>query len=151
MAEAAGAGPGTRTTRYRLLKGAWGIAVDLTAEARLSPAPPPSAHPVTPHVHLDPSPALTHPPTDHTGWRITPEEAEWLHHGLALAAPAVEARHAPRHTTITVHRVLFPHTDYQPEGLAAAMLRWTETQFDLPPHPVDARFDREANRYVYSW
>ncbi|MFD6437757.1 hypothetical protein [Streptomyces venezuelae] len=153
MAEATSPDPGPTTTRYRLFKGAWGIAVDLTASASLSSAPPPSAHPVTSHVHLDASPALTHPPSDRTGWRITPDEAGWLRHGLVLAAPALHTRNAPRHTTVTVHRVLFPHTDYQPEGLAAAMLRWTETELGLPPHPhpVDVRFDSAANRYVYSW
>ncbi|WP_306334146.1 hypothetical protein [Streptomyces sp. KL118A] len=139
-----------------MFRTAWGIAVDLTAEATFTtspPAPSPSGSgpPVSPHVRLDASPALTHPPTDRSGWRITPEEAAWLRHGVALAAPAIEARHAPRHTTITVHRVLFPHTDYQPEGLAAAMLAWTEAEFALPPHPVDARFDPVTNRYVYSW
>ncbi|MEU7579379.1 hypothetical protein AB0B50_17445 [Streptomyces sp. NPDC041068] len=140
-----------RTTKYRLRYGAWGIAVDLTASVALGTKAPADAEPVSTHVWLDASPALTHPPTDRTGWRITPDEAAWLRHGPALAAPAVEARHAPRHTTVTVHRALFPLTDHQPEGLAAALLKWLEEEFELAPHPADATFDRPSNRYVYVW
>ncbi|MFF8655040.1 hypothetical protein [Streptomyces huasconensis] len=142
---------GMRTTAYRVIKGAWGIAVDLTAEVTLGVAPPVCAERVSPCVWLDAFPVLSHPPADRTGCRITPEEAVWLRHGVALAAPAVEVLTAPRHTTITVHRVRFPETDYQPEGLAAAVLAWTEAEFGLPPRPVEVRFDRSANRYVYGW
>ncbi|MFH8607899.1 hypothetical protein ACH4D5_10470 [Streptomyces sp. NPDC018029] len=134
-----------------MLKTAWGIAVDLTADASLAAVPPAHAERVGAHVWLDVSPVLTHPPADRTGRRLAPEEAVWLRHGVALAAPAVAARHAPLHTTVTVHHVWFPETDYQPEGLAAAVIQWLEEEFTLPPHGVTATFDHPANRYVYTW
>lgn len=55
------------------------------------------------------------------------------------------------HALVTVHRVLFPETDFQPEGLAAALLLWVEREFGLPPFPVGAVFDRAAYRYRFTW
>ncbi|MEV5978041.1 hypothetical protein [Streptomyces sp. NPDC052114] len=132
-----------RTTRYRLRRGAWGIAVDLTASVSTGTEAPEGADRISAHVWLDASPVLTHPPADRTGWRITPEEADRLRHGVALAAPAVESRHAPAHTTVTVHRVAFPLTDYEPEGLTSAVLQWLGEEFrtalpsaNLPPAEI---------------
>ncbi|MFC8920885.1 hypothetical protein ACFT5C_34660 [Streptomyces sp. NPDC057116] len=140
-----------RTTSYRLLRGPWGIAVDLTADARLSPGPPAGAEHVAGRVWLDVAAVLNHPADDRSGWRITGDEAEWLRRGAALAAPAIEARFPGGHTTVTVRRVLFPQADFQPEGLAAALLRWAEEEFGLPAQSVDVAFDRAAGRYVYDW
>ncbi|MER5784904.1 hypothetical protein ABT104_24810 [Streptomyces mobaraensis] len=71
---------------------------------------------------------------------------------MTLATPALSAGlPAGHHTLVTVHRVRFPEADYQPEGLAAALLLWIEREFALPPHPVIVTFDRSANRYVYDW
>ncbi|CAM5712059.1 hypothetical protein SALBM135S_04338 [Streptomyces alboniger] len=140
-----------RTMSYRMRAGAWGIAMDLTADAVLSAGPPGRGERVGGRVWLDASPVLAHPPADRSGLRILPEEVAWLRRGLALAGAAVEARNAPLHTTVTVHRVLFPLTDHQPEGFTAALLRWTEEEFGLEPRPVRASFDRRADRYVYDW
>ena len=100
---------------------------------------------------LDASPVPAHPPGDRSGLRVLPEESAWLRHGLTLAGGAVEARTAPLHTTVTVHRARSPLCDYQPEGLAAAMVRWAEEEFRLEPRAVRTTFDRQADRYVYDW
>ncbi|MEX2986045.1 hypothetical protein [Streptomyces sp. C36] len=142
---------GRRTTHYRLLRGPWGIWIELTASATVTAGPPARGEQVTDGVWLDAGPVLTHPPTDREGKRLSPAEAAWLHHGLTLAAPALTAAAPGPHTLVTVHRVRFPETDYQLEGLAAALLQWTEQEFDLPPHPLPVAFDRPANRYVYAW
>ncbi|WP_171164021.1 hypothetical protein [Streptomyces sp. I05A-00742] len=135
-----------RTTRYRLFRTAWGIRIDLTASAVTTAAPPAHGERVADGVWLDAAPVLTHPPTDGRGNRLSPDEAAWLHHGLSLAAPFLPP---DRHTLVTVHHVRFPETDYQPEGLAAALLLWAEQEFELPAHPITVTFDRSANRYVY--
>lgn len=86
-------------------------------------------------VWLDTTPVRTHPPTDRRGCRLHAEEADWLRHGLRLAAPALASRAPAGHTLVTVHRVLFPEADFQPEALAAAVLRWTEEEYALPRTP----------------
>ncbi|MFE5811255.1 hypothetical protein [Streptomyces sp. NPDC056491] len=140
-----------RTTRYRLRLGAWGIWVELTASASVGAGVPVTGERVADGVWLDVSPVLAHPPSDRRGKRLTAGEAAWLRHGLALAGPALAARGPGAHTLVTVDRVLFPEADFQPEGLAAALLRWAEEEFGLAPHPVRAHFDRGANRYVFRW
>ncbi|WP_432010508.1 hypothetical protein [Streptomyces cucumeris] len=140
-----------RTTRYRMMRAARGIAIDLTADAVLTTGPPPRGERVTARVWLDTAPVRTHPPEDRSGLRLTAEEAAWLGPGLALAAPAIEARTAGRYALVTVERVRFPEADFQPEGLAAALLGWAEEEFGLPARPVGASFDRAANRFVFIW
>ncbi|MFD9335909.1 hypothetical protein ACFWBF_16080 [Streptomyces sp. NPDC060028] len=139
------------TSRYRLLRGPWGIWIELTASAAVTAEPPARGERVSDGAWLDTTPVRTHPPTDRRGLRLSAEEADWLRHGASLAAPALASRAAGAHTLVTVHRVLFPEADFQPEGLAAALLQWAREALGLPPHPVEATFDRAANRYAYDW
>ncbi|WP_159393351.1 hypothetical protein [Streptomyces rimosus] len=130
----------------------WGIAIDLTADSASLAAPPSSAQRISNRVWLDTTPVLGHPPTDRSGLRLTPDEVSWLRHGLGLAAEAIEAARLPgRHTLITVHRVLFPEADFQAEGLAAAIVEWSQREFSIPPVAFGTSFDRAANRFVFTW
>ena len=142
---------GPRTVLYRVLRGPWGIWIELTASAVVGAAPPGRGERVADGVWLDTAPVRTHPPTDRRGKRLDAAEAGLLRHGAAVAAPAVAARHPGAHVLITVHRVSFPEADFQPEGLAAALLRWAEEEFALAPHAVEVTFDRAADRYVHAW
>ncbi|MBT2510279.1 hypothetical protein J7I98_31380 [Streptomyces sp. ISL-98] len=143
---------GVRTTSYRLRRGPWGIAIDLTAAPTLTLDPPSSGEQVGERVWLDAAPVGEHVPADRSGVRLTPEELPWLRRGMALLTGDIEAAHGQtRHTLVTVHRVLFPEADFQPEGLAAALLQWGREEFGLDTRPVEVTFDREANRYVYPW
>ncbi|GAA2464539.1 hypothetical protein GCM10010273_58940 [Streptomyces lavendulocolor] len=84
---------------YRVRRGPWGIAADLTAGASVAPEPARGAEHVAGRVWLDLAPVLRHPHADRSGVRIAGGEAAWLRHGAALAAPAVEAgarRRTPR-------------------------------------------------------
>ncbi|MGA4839935.1 hypothetical protein [Streptomyces sp. G45] len=151
----------------------WGIAIDLTATSAPLPAAQAGGGPsrVSGRVSLDVAPVLRHPPTDRTGLRLTPDEADWLRHGLTLTAARIEAALPPgERTLVTVHRVLFPGTDFQEEGLAGAIMAWAEAEFDLPTPtattattaattaapgspevPPDVSFDPVRNRFVYAW
>ncbi|WP_329397250.1 hypothetical protein OHA45_24395 [Streptomyces lydicus] len=141
-----------RTTIYRVLGPTWGIAIDLTAGSASVAAPPPSAQQISNRVWLDATPVLDHSPSDRSGLRLTPDEVGWLRHGLSLAAEAIEAARPPgRPTLVTVHRVLFPEADFQPEGLAAAIIEWSQKEFSIPPVAFGTSFDRAANRFVFTW
>lgn len=52
---------------------------------------------------------------------------------------------------LTVEEVCFVDTDFQPDGLPVAMIRWAEHAFDLDVRPVQVAFDRDANRYSFRW
>ncbi|WP_405408654.1 hypothetical protein [Streptomyces decoyicus] len=141
-----------RTAVYRVLGRAGGIAIDLTAGSAPVAAPPRNAERISNRIWLDTMPALEHPPTDHSGLRLTPDEADWLRHGLSLAAEAIEAARPPgRQTLVTVYRVLFPETEFQAEGLAGAIIDWSQREFGIPEVAVGISFDRAANRFAFTW
>ncbi|MGW7019179.1 hypothetical protein ACWGGS_07505 [Streptomyces decoyicus] len=141
-----------RTAVYRVLGPAGGIAIDLTAGSASVAAPPRSADRISNRIWLDATPVLEHPPTDHSGLRLTQDEAGWLRHGLSLAAEAIEAAQPrDRHTLVTVHRVLFPETEFQAEGLAGAIIDWSRREFSIPEVAVGISFDRAANRFAFNW
>jgi hypothetical protein len=71
--------------------------------------------------------------------------------GLGLASPGIESHVATGHVVVEVQQVDYTPTDYQAEGMAAAMLGWAQEEFDLDPQDVDVDFDRDANRYVFRW
>jgi hypothetical protein len=50
-----------------------------------------------------------------------------------------------------VESIFYVESDYQPEGLAVAMLRWLEEEFSLPDHDIQVTFDRNGNRYSFEW
>ncbi|MGW7054075.1 hypothetical protein [Streptomyces sp. NPDC054887] len=141
-----------RTIAHRVLGPTWGIAIDLTAASATVTTPPPDAHRIGPRIWLDPHPVLHHPPTDRAGLRLSPAEAQWLRHGLVLSAESIEATLPPeRLTLVTTHRVLFPETHFQPEGLAGAMMTWCAEEFALAPPTDLITFDPAANRFRYGW
>lgn len=117
----------------------------------MTAGPPVRSERIADRIWLDATPVRTHPATDRRGLRPHAEETDWLRHGMSLAAPALASLAPGSHTLVTVHRVLFPEADFQPEGLAAALLLWAEEEFGLPPHPVGVTFDRTVNRYLYEW
>ncbi|MET7765685.1 hypothetical protein ABZS71_28070 [Streptomyces sp. NPDC005393] len=90
-------------------------------------------------------------PADRSSLRLTADEADWLRHGLELAARDIEARIPGKQIVVTVHLVLFPEADFQAEGLAAALLAWAEEEFGLFARPVSVSFDGERNRFAFTW
>lgn len=142
-----------RTTAYRVLGPGWGIAIDLTAASASSAAPPLNGERVSDRVWWTAAPVLGHPPADRTGLRLTTDEVGWLRYGLGLAAEGIRAVLPPgRHVLLTVHRVVFPETDFQEDGLAGAMAAWCREEFGIAHDPVGTvTFDRDANRFVYAW
>ncbi|MFC9236770.1 hypothetical protein ACFTZK_09980 [Streptomyces decoyicus] len=141
-----------RTVVYRVLGPAGGIAIDLTAGWASVAAPPRSAERISSRIWLDATPVLEHPPTDRSGLRLATDEAGWLRHGLGLAAEAIEAAQPPgRQTLVTVYRVLFPETEFQAEGLAGAIIDWSQREFSIPEVAMGISFDRAANRFAFTW
>ncbi len=78
-------------------------------------------------------------------------DAAQLAFGLALASSRIERHLAAGHVVVDVRQVDYTPTDYQVEGMAAAMLGWAQEEFDLEPQGVGVDFDRERNRYVFHW
>jgi hypothetical protein len=130
---------GWRTFPLRILKASWGIAIDLQARAVLAEDPPHDLLRVSPRVWLDVS-----------GVQLPDADIEQLVRGLTVMAPAIEKKNQDEYVIIQVGRVSYTPTDYQPEGMAAAMIGWVAEEFGLDSPVRDIYFDKNANRYVIS-
>jgi hypothetical protein len=131
-----------QTYAYRFIRFSWGIAIDITAEAL--PVRDYTGAPVA--VARDLWLAYDAPP------RLSFEEHAYLASGLRMVAPTLR-----RQTSVALPLVvrvvdlMLALTDYQPEGLAAALAGWVAQRFDAPAPTIMTTFDRGRNRYIYQF
>jgi hypothetical protein len=130
----------SRTFALRLLKSTWGIAIDLQAQAQFLLEAPSGLILAGERTWLDASKI-----------KLAEQDITQLASGLSLASPMIERQHASGHVVVEVLQVDYTPTDYQPEGMAAAMLGWAAEEFELDLPQVEVDFDKEANRYVFRW
>ena len=130
----------TRTFALRILKASWGIAIDLAADAQRRAEPPEGALPAGDRVWLDVS---------HVA--LGPRDIEQLRLGLSRVSPMIASRDPGHHVLVQIDDVRYTPTDYQPEGMAAAIIGWATEEFDLPQPDLEVRFNRDENRYVFEW
>jgi hypothetical protein len=130
-----------RTFSFRvLLASSWGIAIDLKARERQLVEEPVDAIRVSQRTWLDVS-----------GVVLPTQDIAQIRWGIAQVAPEIEAKRPLGHTLIEIGSVDYRPTDYQAEGMAAAIIGWVSEQFDLEPPNVAVGFDPMNNRYVFDW
>lgn len=130
----------SRTFALRILKSTWGIAIDLQAQSRILDEVPGGLIKAGERTWLDASKI-----------KLGDQDISQLASGLSLASPMIERQHGSGHVVVDVLHVDYAPTDYQAEGMAAAMLGWAAEEFDLDSPQVEVEFDKEANRYVFCW
>jgi hypothetical protein len=130
----------SRTFELRLLKSTWGIAIDLRAQAQFLLQAPSGLIMAGERTWLDVS-----------KFTLPDQDIMQLAAGLALASPTIQLQHASGHVVVEVLHVDYTPTDYQSEGMAAAMLGWAAEEFDLDLPQVEVDFDKEANQYTFRW
>ncbi len=126
---------------YRLIKSSWGIRISITArvEQRVSMG----------------------------GVRVSPGEELWLEfpdastlteiekaevvRGLRFVSREIAEKTGSKDRVVVIESISYVESDFQLEGLAVAMLRWAEVQFELQVHEIDVAFDRESNGYIFEW
>jgi hypothetical protein len=128
---------------YRLLKGAsWGILITLRGDFLPAALLLPKATKITDAVWLQID----------VGWCPSEEEVGFLRLGLNLVAGDVERTCGGR-TPILVRLtgLQYNPTDYQPEGLAAAVAEWAAQACGFPRPEIPVAFDRARRRYVFDF
>jgi hypothetical protein len=70
--------------------------------------------------------------------------------GLGLVAQQIRAVRGAD-ITVEILDLEFPHCDFQPEGLSAAMIQWAAEEFGITPPLVHIRFDAGINRYLFAF
>jgi hypothetical protein len=132
----------TRTYVYRLLKSAWGIRVSITATAKVGETPAGTQISPESKIWL----AL-----DALERKLTQPETEQLCNGLLIVSSEISEKVQSQPVSIALSDVSYVESDFQLEGLASAILRWAEEEFQLPHHEIGESFDRASNRYVFEW
>jgi hypothetical protein len=85
------------------------------------------------------------------GVQVAAIDIEQLQRGLQVMAPAIEDVETRGYVIVEVGEVDFALTDYQPEGMAAAMIGWVKEEFGLDSPIVSISFDKANNEYVFTW
>jgi hypothetical protein len=128
---------------YRLLKGSsWGIVIALQGEVVPGTSISPTAVKITDGIWLQID----------TGWRLGEEQMGYLKRGLLLVAADIERTvGGGRPTLVRLTGLQFNPTDYQPEGLAAAIAEWAAQTCGFPSPQISTTFDRSRHRYVFTF
>ena len=129
-----------RTFRFRVLKSSWGIAVDLTARTWTGVDVPRRAIQVGSRTWLDVS-----------SGQLTSVDVDQLVFAARRVADSIEAARPGANVTIDVRDVAYALTDYQAEGLAAALIGWAIEEFELEYPAIQITFDSEQNWYEFDW
>jgi hypothetical protein len=132
----------SRNYVYRLLKSAWGIKISITATVRIAES--------VPGLRVSPESKIWLE-LDLLDRDLAQSEVEQLRRGLAVVASEISNKVHGQPVSIALSDVSYVESDFQPEGLAAAILRWSELEFDLRHHEIGESFDRATNRYIFVW
>jgi hypothetical protein len=133
---------GQSTYDYKLLKGSWGIRIKLTADVSPHGDGDGEAHSVGHGVWL--------------GYRLEGSplgaaEKQALARGLGLVSAEISAAVDVQQVDVVIRSARFAETDYQVDGLTAAVMGWATERFGLSGRLPTAVFDRSENRYIYDW
>jgi hypothetical protein len=131
-----------RTYVYKILKGAWGIRISLTAEAVRSTEPNPGAIGFGSRMWLS---------SQIEGDSLSESDMEMLAQGLRLLVDEIGEAVSHEPLVVVLQDLQYVESDFQPEGLAAAMFGWAIEEFELRPREIDVTFDRETNQYNFAW
>jgi hypothetical protein len=130
------------TYTYKVLKSSWGIRIALVAE--VVPDDGSFLH----AIYLGHGVSLAQSIADS---RLSAAEIEMLSAGLRSVAVEIANVTAQKPVVVVLNDVQFVESDYQVEGLAAAIIGWATAQFGLEEHDIEVSFNRETNRYDFRW
>lgn len=131
-----------RTVTYMTLKASWAIRVTLTGYSVPLESHAGSASHISGHIWLSYESASD---------EIGQEELSEMGKAIMIAAPKLERATKGMEIVIIVTQISYNYTDFQKEGICAAMYSWLNEEFrlDLPNIPVS--YNRDDCRYEFSW
>jgi hypothetical protein len=127
---------------YKVLKGAWGIRILLTAEAMRADGLEHEGVPVTSKIWISRQVADR---------QLSDGEMAMLVRGLGFLADEISQAVSQEPLMIVISDLRYLESDFQEEGLAAAIFGWAIAEFGLSPREIGVSFDRVRNRYVFAW
>jgi hypothetical protein len=129
---------------YRLIKSSWGIAIDVTAECTSKSI----FCKKNESVVVDICPGLWGVIFDD---RIPKNEVQFIWEGLRHICKSILTKSPYKNDTlITIHSVEFNFCDYQPEGLAPAIIGWAANALGFDEPELNVVFDKKENKYKFN-
>lgn len=126
---------------YRVIKSSWGIWIAITARVD-------STMVVTPNMDpTDPVCVRFEGPTE----SLPDELKQQIRKGLAIIEERIVDALKGAAVTVTIEDVSYNETDFQAEGLAVAIIRWTERELELPKREIIETFSKADNRYRFTF
>lgn len=129
--------------KYRLLKSSsWGILIDIEGQIFQSADELRDVDPVNHRIALK----------YEMKWAPSEEERAYLKQGILLVATDIQDKfESPGQICVRLTRLDFNPTDYQEDGLVAAISEWSAKVLGFVPPPIAVEFDLIAGRYVYAY
>ncbi|WP_459802928.1 hypothetical protein [Herbidospora sp. RD11066] len=129
-----------RTAVYRFITTSWGVFVQLTARAL------PQADYVGDTIKITDRVSLALRSYTHYA-----EIAEQITPAVRSAATKIEESLDGDGIVIEVRKITYTETDYQPEGVRAAMDLWLSEEFGIDLPEMTVHFDKSQKQYVFHW
>ncbi|MEU8078914.1 hypothetical protein AB0B31_26175 [Catellatospora citrea] len=126
--------------KYRLLRGSWGISISIDAVHEYVTEGTVTDVRVAPRIYVR---VLDQ--------RLTAAESQLIVQGVRDVVPELQRLLEPKDSVISVRSVDFALTDFQEEGLRAAMIGWTNQYFEITAPMPAVAFDSAENRYVFTF
>ena len=127
-----------RTFPLRIIRYSWGIAIDITARWSSVTDGTSDLIQVSPHLWLDIRTT-----------ELPAEDVTYLLSGLQRVGDDALSHAPAKDVVIEIGKVVYRPTDYQPEGMSAAIIGWAAEEFGFDPPEIQITFDRRANRYEF--
>ena len=70
--------------------------------------------------------------------------------GLKLVQAEIQRNSSYDETLIIINSVQFNPSDFQEEGLTAAIIEWASKAFNFQTPTINVDFDKKKNRYIFS-
>ncbi|KAA2258749.1 hypothetical protein F0L68_23245 [Solihabitans fulvus] len=125
---------------YRERQASWGIYVKLTAESSVGVDLPADAIRISPRLSVELAEA-----------KLPADEVVFVLDGLRMVSRLIENAVPVGQVLVRVREVRIVLTDYQPEGLTAAIIGWAEIEFGISAPPFEVAYDGVAGRYNFKF
>jgi hypothetical protein len=131
---------------YRIIKSTWGIYIRLTAIA----LPKDDSSPETQEtIEITPDLGLIAKPTN---IKVNQTMIDYLTLGLQIVATQISQYAGPK-LPLVIHilKIEVDFVDYQPEGLACAMIGWAGQEFGFIPPVIPVYYDKTLRKYIFDF
>lgn len=130
---------------YRVLQSSWGVYVKLTAEAvQMDFENKRQAVQAGEKLWL----TFAEKPLDN-GEKFYEGDIPYLKKGLQLVQNQIRSKSRYSDTCIVIHSISMTPTDFQEEGLIAAMIGWSAKVFAFAAPEIDVHFNKAEHKYEF--